>query len=71
MLRPIAVAATASGGATTAPRASAIGHEMPGTIACTSQPTPAVVNSTSPTESSRIERRLALKSPSDDVIAAE
>ena len=40
ILRAIAVAATASGGATTAPMAIAIGHEMLGTMRCTSAPTP-------------------------------
>ena len=69
MCRPIEVAATASGGATTAPIAKAIGQET-GIISCTTRPTPAVVKSTSPTESSRIERRFALKSTSDDEIAA-
>jgi hypothetical protein len=69
--RPIVVAATASGGATTAPIARAAHQSMPGSIACTSHPTPNVVNATSPTLSSRIERRLALKSTSEDWIAAE
>ena len=68
--RAIAVAATASGGATTAPMASEIGHEMPGMRACTMAPTPKVVNTTRPTESSRIARRLALKSTSEVWIAA-
>ena len=63
--RPIAVAATASGGATTAPMAKAIGQEMSGISACTTTPTPRVVKATRPTQSSRIERRLALKSTSE------
>ena len=60
--RPMAVAATASGGATTAPIANDAGQPMPGSSQCTSTPTPAVVNATRPTESNRIGRRLALKS---------
>ncbi len=68
--RPIEVAATASGGATTAPIASAIAHEMPGISQCTITPTPAAVNTTSPIESSRIARRLALKSTRDVCSAA-
>ena len=71
MLRAIAVAATASGGATTAPSAKAIGQEMPGTIRWTTQPAPAVVTSTAPTDSVRITRRWALKSTSDEPIAVE
>ena len=54
ILRATAVAATASGGATTAPIANETGHEMPGMSACTMAPTPKVVNTTRPTESSRI-----------------
>ena len=69
ILRPIAVAATASGGATTAPIASAASQEMPGSSAWTRTPTPSVVKTTSPTESSRIARRWALKSTSDVWIA--
>ena len=38
--RAIAVAATASGGATTAPTAMASGHEIAGTSQCTTAPTP-------------------------------
>ena len=68
--RPIAVAATASGGATTAPIASAIAHETPGSSRCATSPTPNVVNATSPTDSSRIGRRLALKSTSEVPCAA-
>ena len=62
--RPTAVAATASGGATTAPIASATGQDTSIT-ACTRAPTPTVVKTTSPTLSNRIGRRLALKSTSD------
>ena len=69
--RPTAVAATASGGATTAPMAIAAGQPIPGSIACTSRPTPADVKMTRPTESSRIGRRLALKSTSEVWIATE
>ncbi len=65
MRRPTAVAATASGGATTAPIANDAPQLTPGTRACTSSAMPAVVNTTSPTESSRIGRRLALKSTRD------
>ena len=68
--RATAVAATASGGATTAPIANDTGHEMPGISACTIAPTPRVVNTTRPTESSRMARRLALKSTREVWIAA-
>ena len=68
--RATAVAATASGGATTAPIANDTGHEMPGISACTMAPTPRVVNTTRPTESSKMARRLALKSTSEVWIAA-
>ena len=70
MRRAMAVAATASGGATTAPIANEIGQEMSGIKACTMTPTPRVVNTTRPTDSSRIARRLALKSTSEVWIAA-
>src|SRR5580765_6672098 len=63
--RPIAVAATASGGATTAPIANAAHHGSDGRTRCTSRPVPSVVNATSPIDSSRIGRRKALKSTSD------
>ena len=63
--RPMVVAATASGGATTAPIASAAGQPTPGSSSCTSQPIPSVVKTTRPTERSRIARRWALKSTSD------
>ena len=69
--RPIAVAATASGGATTAPMANAAHHGRVGSSRCTSAPMPSVVNTTRPTESSRIGRRLALKSTSEVFRAAE
>ncbi len=67
--RPMAVAATASGGETTAPIAKEAPHEMPGRTAWTSAPMPTVVNTTRPTESSRMARRLALKSTSELWIA--
>ena len=68
--RPMAVAATASGGARTAPSANAAGHPRLGTSACTSTATPAAVKTTRPTESSRIGRRLAAKSTSEVCSAA-
>ena len=67
--RAIVVAATASGGATTAPNANAGAHSI-GNTACSSTATPAVVNSTSPTLSRAIGRRFARKSTSDVRIAA-
>ena len=63
--RPIAVAATASGGATTAPIANEAAHEMPGRSSCTRAPMPTVVKATSPIDSRRMGRRLALKSTSE------
>ena len=63
--RPIAVAATASGGATTAPIASESPQDRSGTSQCAIAPTPRVVATTRPTESSRMGRRLALKSMSE------
>ena len=72
--RPIrlatAVAATASGGATTAPIAMAAAQPMSGTSHCTTAPTASEVTTTSTTESRRIEPRLALKSTSEVWIAA-
>ena len=68
--RPIAVAATASGGATTAPIANARGQPRSGSSACDDPATPAVVKTTSPTDSSRIGRRLALKSTREVCTAA-
>ena len=62
MRRPIVVAATASGGATTAPIAKDAAQPRSGRSACTRMATPTVVNATRPTDSSRIARRLALKS---------
>ncbi len=70
ILRPIAVAATASGGATTAPIARAIAHETPGRSRCATSPTPNVVNATSPTDSNRIGRLLTRKSTSEVPCAA-
>jgi hypothetical protein len=69
--RPIAVAATASGGATTAPIANEAAHGRSGTSQCAMTATPSVVNTTRPTESSRITRLLALKSTSEVPSAAE
>ncbi len=53
--RAIAVAATASGGATTAPIAKQGPQPRSGSSQCTSTATPAVVKATSPTDSRRIE----------------
>ena len=65
--RPIAVAATASGGATTAPIATApAASRCSGSISVRRRRRrPTVVKTTSPTDSSRIARRLALKSTSE------
>ena len=68
--RPIAVAATASGGATTAPIASASAHDRSGSRSLTTTATPTAVNTTRPIDSSRIGRRLLLKSTSDVFSAA-
>ena len=68
--RPMAVAATASGGATTAPIANASGHPRSGSNRWTTTATPAAVNTTSPTDSSRIGRRLAVKSTREVCTAA-
>jgi hypothetical protein len=54
--RPTAVAATASGGATIAPRAKPAARGRPGINAHAAKPTAAVVASTSPTDSSVIAR---------------
>ncbi len=54
----IAVADTASGGDTMAPRAMASAHPIPGNKRRATQATAAVVASTSPTASSEIGRRL-------------
>ncbi len=62
--RAIAVAATASGGATTAPSAKPTAS-LTSSIAQTTRPTPTVVNSTSPTLSSAIGRRYVWKSIND------
>ena len=68
--RATAVAATASGGATTAPIAMAAAQPMPGRSACTTTATASDVSTTRTTESRRIDPRLALKSTSDVWIAA-
>ena len=60
--RKIAVAATASGGATMAPSAKATAGSRNGMMARATSPTTSVVNSTRPTASSAIGRALALKS---------
>lgn len=69
MERATAVAATASGGATTAPIASAGAQSMP-SIQCTTAPTPAVVNSTRPTLNQPMAEALRRKSTSE-VFTAE
>ena len=63
--RAIAVAATASGGETMAPRTRAAGHGTPGTRATTTAATAAVVATTRPTARSVIEKRFARKSRHD------
>src|SRR6476661_32560 len=67
--RATAVAATASGGATTAPRAKATANGT-GISHHVTRPTPAAVNSTSPTDSARIDVVLARKSTSEVRTAA-
>src|SRR3954452_23666816 len=69
--RPIADAATASGGATTAPRASAAARAMPGSSSQVTQPTNTVVTTTSTTDIEKMLALLCLKSNSDvrDVVA--
>ena len=66
----MAVAATASGGDTIAPRTNAAGQPRPGTIACATAATPAVVASTRPTARRVMGRRFAWKSRSDVKYAA-
>ncbi len=56
--RPMAVAEMASVGATTAPKARQMASGTPGSRACTTNPTAAVVKITRPTASSRIGRML-------------
>ena len=68
--RAIVVAATASGGATTAPRAKPAASVRPGHTHHATRPTTTVEKATRPTDSSGIGRRLALKSTSDVRIAA-
>ncbi|MBV6476711.1 MAG: hypothetical protein MOGDAGHF_02310 [Rhodocyclaceae bacterium] len=58
----MAVAATASGGETMAPKAKAAAHGMPGTSHFSVAPTASVVASTRPMASRPIGRMLALKS---------
>ena len=69
-LRAIAVAATGSVGETTAPRTNAGSHAMP-VSQCAIAATPMVVNSTSPTASIVIGRRLRWRSRSEEKNAAE
>ena len=66
----IAVAATGSGGDTTAPRAKHAARGISGTMACSTSPTASTVTSTSPMASSRIGRRLARKPGTDIWLAA-
>jgi hypothetical protein len=68
LLRATAVAATASGGATTAPSANATAKGT-GSISHETSPTPAAVNRTSPTESPAMATRWALRSISEVPIA--
>ena len=58
----IAVAATASGGATIAPRANAAGQPMPGMSVWATTATMTIVVRTRPIERRPIARRFALKS---------
>ncbi len=58
----MAVAETASGGETMAPRAKAAAQPIDGTSECTTNPTVSVVTSTSPTASRPIGRALAFSS---------
>ena len=69
MRRPIAVAATASGGATTAPIAKATPKSRP-SAHCRKIATPSAVKSTSPTDRLRMTPRLLRKSTSEVWIAA-
>src|SRR3954454_15675655 len=67
--RPTAVAATASGGATIAPRANPAASGRPGTSAHATKPTAAVVASTSPTDS-RVIDRSSLRKPRTELCQA-
>ncbi len=67
----MALAATASGGDTIAPSATAAGQLNPGMTKRATAATTAVVASTSPTASRVIGRRLARKSRSDVKYAAD
>jgi hypothetical protein len=60
-----AVAATASGGETIAPRTNATGQLIPGITACAIQATAVVVTTTRPIASSVMGRVLAAKSRQD------
>src|SRR3954452_7507797 len=70
MREAIAVAATASVGATIAPSVKATGHDRP-TISWATSATPSIVKSTQPTASSEMGLRLAWRSRSDEKNAAE
>jgi hypothetical protein len=63
--RAIVVAATASGGDTTAPRAKAAAMLTPGTIHQATRPTPTVVKATAPTARMPMACRLARTSTSE------
>ena len=67
--RAIVVAAMASGGATTAPKANATG-KLTGKISQVIRPTPKAVTTTSSTESCAMDRRLARKSITEVRMAA-
>ncbi len=68
--RATAVVATASGGATTAPRAKAAAKDRPGTTQRATTATTSAVNATSPTDSRPIGRRLRRTSMSEVRIEA-
>lgn len=67
---PSAVAATASGGATTAPMATAAANEIAGVTHQVTAPTTKVVNTTAPTAMRNTAALLLRKSTSEDRIAA-
>ena len=69
--RATTLAATASGGATTAPSAMPPASGSPGITAQATTPTPSAVNTTSPTDISPIALRFFRKSTSDVWMAAE
>ena len=69
--RAIAVAATASGGATTAPSATPAASPRPGTTAAATAPAASAETSVSPTESMRIGRRWIRNAGSEAANAAQ